>query len=99
MSDSSDDDTKDVSKKKIWWNKFKPKINIGIDFGTDGTGIAYSLVGDTQERVFIYDKWRIHDGKGNCANKSKVRTAILFDEDEDFMSFGTKALNTYGEYI
>ena len=97
MSESKDDEKKDEIKKKKrgWFNKFKPKINVGIDFGTDGTGIAYSLVGDTQERVFIYDKWKLHDGRGNSANKSKVRTAILLDKNGDCMAFGSNALTSY----
>ena len=76
--------------------EFNPKINVGIDFGTDGTGIAYSLVGDKQQRVYIYDKWKIRDSKGkNIGTTSKVRTAILLNKKSKVMNFGVDALTSY----
>ena len=89
MSEVTDEKKEGLTNKlKKWWNNFKPKINVGIDFGTDGTG-------DTQERVFIYDKWKVHSGQGNNANKSKIRTAILLDSNNKCIAIGSNALTSY----
>ena len=73
-------------------NTFKPKINVGIDFGTDGTAIAYSFPGGKD--VYLYGKWRVF-GKRGAKKANKTRTAILLDKDGKFKAFGAKAVRAY----
>ena len=75
--------------------KFKPKINVGIDFGTDGTAIGYSFPGGKD--VFIYGKWSVF-GKNRTTKTNKTRTAILLNKDGDFEAFGTDAIRGYIMY-
>ena len=96
------DDSKNVDDEKklidledsneIKYDDFNPKKNIGIDFGTHGTAIAYSFPGGND--TYIYTGWNVRSDKGN--NKvNKTRTAILLDKDGKFIAFGINALRGY----
>ena len=74
-------------------NKFIPKINIAIDFGTDGTGISYSFPNGND--VYIYGKWKVLNDKKRTIRTCKARTAILLDKYGDFEAFGVNALRGY----
>ena len=87
---------KSDAKKDPIIKKFNPKINIGIDFGTDGTAIAYSFPGGKD--VFIYGKWNVFGNNGSIKT-NKTRTAILLDKNGNFQSFGVDAMKAYVIYI
>ena len=91
MSDWKDD-SKDDSKDDLK-DGFHPKINIAIDFGTDGTGVAYSFPGS--DDVYIFTKFTARDDTRKQSHVSKARTAILFDENEKFLQYGQNALKVY----
>ena len=74
--------------------EFDPKVNVGIDFGTDGTGIAYTFVGNVNQDPIIYDKWKVYTKTGTRYEK-KVRTTILLHKDGTFNSYGNNALKSY----
>ena len=67
------------------------EIAAAIDFGTTYSGYAYS---------YRYEKEKIHvnaNWSSGCA-LWKVPTAILFDDDHNFVSFGEDAENKYSEF-
>ncbi|XP_035994553.1 heat shock 70 kDa protein 12A-like [Fundulus heteroclitus] len=64
---------------------------IAIDFGTAYSGYAFSLT-SRQEEVDLHVKfWGEEVGR----ETPKTPTCILFDENEEFVSFGYKAMQTY----
>ena len=73
-------------------NGFNPKINIGIDFGTNGTAIGYSIPGGNV--VYIFSKWGKCNNTGNTETK-KTRTAILLDKNGHCVAFGLSAITKY----
>ena len=78
-------------------SNWKPKINIAIDFGTDGTGVAYSIPG--KDHVYKFGKLRVFDKTQGNTQCNKVRTAILLDRKGKLKAFGTNAITTYLLYI
>ena len=88
--DIKNDDGKDDIKHDVS-NEFKPKINIAIDFGTDGTAIAYSIPGN-QDSVRVYGRWKVSTDNGGTIATTKARTAILLDKFGDAQAFGINAL-------
>ena len=70
------------------------KVYAAIDFGTDGTGLAYCLPNTT--KVFIHDKWKTWNKNNNNnefnISSIKPKTAILLDKNGKFKSFGDNAL-------
>ena len=86
-----------VDEKESKYDTFVPKINIGIDFGTDGTAIAYSFPGGGND-VYIYEQWRVSSDKGT-QRVNKARTAVLLDRDGNFEAFGVNALRGYDNDI
>ena len=80
--------------KKAEVKHFDPKINIAIDFGTDGTGVAYSFPGGND--VFVYGKFKVQNDNNSNTETSKPRTAILLDKDYNFKAYGSNALRAYG---
>ena len=78
---SEDKDEKELKQDSF---EFNPKINIGIDFGTDGTGMAYSFPGGNT--VYVYGKWRVNNNDNGNKTTSKPRTAILLHKTGKFMS-------------
>eukprot|EP00490_Sorites_sp_Unknown_P026457 CAMPEP_0114672294 /NCGR_PEP_ID=MMETSP0191-20121206/42633_1 /TAXON_ID=126664 /ORGANISM="Sorites sp." /LENGTH=321 /DNA_ID=CAMNT_0001934231 /DNA_START=50 /DNA_END=1012 /DNA_ORIENTATION=- len=93
MPESKEDDIKDDIKDDEKF-EFNPKINIAIDFGTDGTGVAYSFPGG--DTVYIYGKFEMKNKDGGRQSISKLRTAILLDSHGKFKAFGQNALLAYG---
>ena len=85
----------DEKKKDDIKREFNPQVNVGIDFGTDGTGIAYTFVkyGINQDPI-IYDKWKVYTKNGSY-NANKIRTTILLNKDFKFMAYGSNALRSY----
>ena len=62
---------------------------VAIDFGTAGTGFAFStFVNPTG--THIYQKW-----PGLVNGTSKTPTVLLLDPDGNFEAFGKKALDKY----
>eukprot|EP01084_Bolivina_argentea_P270152 459307_1 len=69
-------------------NQFK--IVVGIDFGTDGSGLAYAIP-DTNgtSTVYIHDIWK------DAISTEKPKTSILFDHEGNVQSTGNPAVNLY----
>jgi len=63
-------------------------VYVGIDFGTDGTGLAYAL--PTGE-VFVHQKWKGY----KRSVEVKPKTRILLDAQGAFLAFGQPATNSY----
>merc|ERR1712154_488757 len=63
-------------------------VYVGIDFGTDGTGLAYAL--PTGE-VFVHQKWKGY----KRSVEVKPKTRILLDGQGNFLAFGQPATNSY----
>ena len=87
MSDLKDDE------KVLRGNHFNPRINIGIDFGTDGTAIGYSFPKGND--TFIYGKWNVFTKNKGTIKTDKTRTAILLDKNGEFEAFGIDAIMGY----
>ena len=64
------------------------QVYVGIDFGTDGTGLAYAL--PTGE-VFVHQKWKGY----KRSVEVKPKTRILLDAGGNFLAFGQPATNSY----
>eukprot|EP01083_Nonionella_stella_P122153 367378_1 len=64
------------------------QVYVGIDFGTDGTGLAYAL--PTGE-VFVHQKWKGY----KRSVEVKPKTRILLDANGNFLAFGQPATNSY----
>ena len=62
---------------------------VAIDFGTAGTGFAYSTIAKPTD-IHIYQNW-----PGLLNGTSKTPTALLLDPDENFEAFGKTALDKY----
>eukprot|EP01084_Bolivina_argentea_P132819 234389_1 len=103
-NDNISDEKKDVvdQKKVIKYHDKPPKnttqtdaiiqkefkIYVGVDFGTDGTGLAYALpTGD----VYIHQKWKGY----KRSTTTKPKTCILLDANSKFLAFGQPAINSY----
>eukprot|EP01084_Bolivina_argentea_P304274 525438_1 len=69
-------------------NEFR--FYIAIDFGTDGTCIAYACDNEEHE-VFIHDKWH----SSRYGSTVKPRCAILLDDKGKTKAFGIDAIKTY----
>eukprot|EP00485_Elphidium_margaritaceum_P002287 CAMPEP_0202686228 /NCGR_PEP_ID=MMETSP1385-20130828/2038_1 /ASSEMBLY_ACC=CAM_ASM_000861 /TAXON_ID=933848 /ORGANISM="Elphidium margaritaceum" /LENGTH=702 /DNA_ID=CAMNT_0049340761 /DNA_START=32 /DNA_END=2140 /DNA_ORIENTATION=- len=64
------------------------KLHVGIDFGTDGSGLAYALPnGD----VFIHNKWK----SKKYGAITKPKTQILLNEEGNCVAFGIDASDVY----
>ena len=64
---------------------------VAIDFGTAGTGCAYStFVKVNQPEIRTYERW-----PGLIPGTCKTPTVLLLDPDEKFKAFGKYALDTY----
>ncbi len=63
------------------------KAIVGLDFGTDGIGIAYGI-GD---KMFIHSGWESE----KYARRTKRRTIILLDQNNDVAGFGMDGKETY----
>ncbi|KAM4731309.1 heat shock 70 kDa protein 12A-like [Anableps anableps] len=64
---------------------------IAIDFGTTYSGYAFSITGREEEIEPRLKYW----GKEVGLETSKTPTCILFNENEEFISFGYKAKESY----
>eukprot|EP01084_Bolivina_argentea_P126774 224390_1 len=67
------------------------KIHIAVDFGTDGTSLAYALPNNKEKNVFVHQDWV--SSKYNVG--VKPNTIILLDENGDTLGFGKDAKHTY----
>eukprot|EP01084_Bolivina_argentea_P185288 319533_1 len=66
------------------------KLHVGIDFGTDGSGLAYALPnGD----VFIHNKWK----SKKYGAITKPKTQILLNEEGKCVAFGIDASDVYSQ--
>lgn len=69
-----------------------------IDFGSTFSGYAYSILNDYDEdplKITTTQKWKSMDGKITA----KTPTAILFQPDKTFHSFGYQAISNYSELL
>lgn len=64
------------------------EIVVGIDFGTSYSAYAYSYAYE-KDKIFINSDWP----SGSQAYKEM--TAILFNEDEEFVAFGEDAVEKF----
>eukprot|EP01083_Nonionella_stella_P228158 808819_1 len=64
------------------------KAFVGIDFGTDGSGLAYALPDGS---AFIHNMWDDTDAT------RKPKTSVLFDKDDTVIKVGTRAQSMYLE--
>jgi len=64
------------------------QVYVGIDFGTDGTGLAYALPDGT---TFVHQKWKGY----KRSVEVKPKTRILLDAAGNFLAFGQPATNSY----
>eukprot|EP01083_Nonionella_stella_P245877 854250_1 len=62
------------------------KAFVGIDFGTDGSGLAYSLPDGSS---YIHNMW------DNSEATVKPKTSVLFDNQSSVISVGTGAQDMY----
>ena len=72
------------SKSKTINDKFK--IHVGIDFGTYGSGLAYSLNDGT---VLIHNTWK------HAQPTEKPKTAVLFNDNNIAEYYGDTAIQRY----
>merc|ERR1719474_1493989 len=63
------------------------KVNIAIDFGTDGLGLAYAIGG----RVYLHSKWNSR----KFGATTKPKTILLLDSKGQVNSFGMDAKMAY----
>ena len=63
-------------------------VYVGIDFGTDGTGLAYAL---PSGEVFVHQKWKGYKRQVEL----KPKTRLLLDQDGKFLAFGQPATTSY----
>ena len=64
------------------------QIVVGIDFGTSYSAYAYSYAYE-QDKIFMNSDWP--SGSKSC----KEMTAILFNEDKEFVAFGEEAVEKF----
>ena len=64
------------------------EIVVGIDFGTTYSAYAYSYAYE-KDKIFINSDWP--SGSQAC----KETTAILFNEDKEFVAFGEEAVEKF----
>eukprot|EP01084_Bolivina_argentea_P267144 453394_1 len=62
------------------------KIFVGIDFGTDGSGLAYSLLDGS---TYIHNLWR------DVSAYEKPKTSVLFDSEGSVQCHGNQAVIQY----
>ena len=63
---------------------------VAIDFGTSGTGIAFSIASDP-DNLKVFSQWTT---KGTGVD-IKSPTVLLLDPDQNFEAFGVEALEKY----
>ena len=59
---------------------------MGIDFGTDGSGLAYAL---PDGKSYIHNMW------DDSEATKKPKTSVLFDNQQRILNVGTKAQDMY----
>jgi molecular chaperone DnaK (HSP70) len=69
-----------------------PRVVVAIDFGTHGTGFAWTAVSDendllSERRISFYENW-----PGQKINYPKNRSAVLLDANGDFLAWGYQAV-------
>eukprot|EP00484_Ammonia_sp_Unknown_P021757 CAMPEP_0197026112 /NCGR_PEP_ID=MMETSP1384-20130603/6279_1 /TAXON_ID=29189 /ORGANISM="Ammonia sp." /LENGTH=703 /DNA_ID=CAMNT_0042454723 /DNA_START=41 /DNA_END=2152 /DNA_ORIENTATION=+ len=77
----------DISR---WNKKGDFKVVVGIDFGTDGSGVAVGL-NDGTERVFVDQEMN----ENSRFVDIKTKTNILLDASGNFIAFGREATEKY----
>ena len=87
QSISSDLDVPVFSDEEPTAPKHDFKIHVAIDFGTDGTALAYAIDGI----VFAHKEW--NSSKFEVSLKPK--TIVLLDEDYDVLAFGENAKHMF----
>eukprot|EP01084_Bolivina_argentea_P267139 453378_1 len=71
------------------------KVSVGIDFGTDGLGLAYSIKGsDGKSKVYVHDNWKTK----NFGRTTKPKTIILLDNDGQILQTGLDAKHIYNSF-
>ena len=66
------------------------QLVVGIDFGTAYSAYAYSYAYE-QDKIFMNSNWP------SGSRAWKEMTAILFDENCQFVAFGERAIEKHGE--
>ena len=79
-------DDSDVEDEKYVVDDPPFKVFVGIDFGTDGSGLAYGLPDGSS---YIHNMWDDND------TTTKSKTSVLLDEKGDLICVGSKAKETY----
>lgn len=74
-------------------NAVHTRVSIAIDFGTSNCAVGYSS-DTTKDDVQVISEWR--DG---VPTHGKIPTAILFDENQKFVAFGNRAIDTYRDLV
>jgi len=69
------------------------KVSAAIDFGTSNCAVAYSYA-TYKDNVIVINNWQ--DG---VETHGKIPTAILFNESQQFVAFGKKAIEKYREIL
>ena len=69
-----------------------PRVVVAIDFGTHGTGFAWTAVSEENDelrerRISFYENW-----PGQKINYPKNRSAVLLDATGDFLAWGYQAV-------
>eukprot|EP01084_Bolivina_argentea_P122817 217640_1 len=81
------------NEKKVPEPNGKFKVFVGIDFGTDGSALAYSFENnDGSCSSYIHNMWDV-----TKATK-KSETSVLFDDQNQMLRVGTGAKNMYFLY-
>eukprot|EP01084_Bolivina_argentea_P267134 453369_1 len=62
------------------------KAFVGIDFGTDGSGLAYCL---RDGSAYIHNMWGLTEAS------EKPKTSVLFGKDDEVLSVGSEAQDMY----
>jgi len=70
-------------------NECQQMVSVAIDFGTSNCAVAYSTKSN-KEDIQVVDEWQ--DG---TLTRGKIPTAILFDEQQQFVAFGNDAWDKY----
>eukprot|EP01084_Bolivina_argentea_P006327 11986_1 len=79
--------TKSTYKSYNKQRKHRFKLHIAIDFGTDGTAMAYAY----GNKVFIHDKW----SSRKYGHEIKQKTVILLDNKGNTLGFGLDSKLNY----
>src|SRR4051812_11639572 len=64
----------------------KPRVLAAVDFGTHGTGFAWTITGSPEPEIFYFDQW-----PGQPVPYLKNLSALLLDPDSNVVEWGFEA--------